>query len=306
MLKRVFQEPPVLFGEDFSPSLESILDSVRISLPVWCNLKCIYCCTGAEGKAEGLEFGKFLNIVEDTKKLGAKTIKIVGHGEPLLYPKLFELLDFIQKKQMKTVLFTNNTCITKGIARKLFGYELSVVAKLNSFDEKTQNLLCGCSAFNDICFGLNNLLEAGFNKTKPSRLGIDSVICRQNFEEVPKLFRFCRENNIVPKLEVLTIKGRAKKNYSPAKIQLRKLVLGLLEIDRKCFGFSWDPGAKHIAEKPSGLSKSCFIDENGFVYPTTASENSAGNILQKLLKEILVSKAFENAKKSDVHFKKMI
>ena len=52
------------------------------------------------------------------KELGARKIIILG-GEPMLYPPIIEMIQFIRGLDMDVELFTNGTNITPEMARTL-------------------------------------------------------------------------------------------------------------------------------------------------------------------------------------------
>ena len=132
------------------------------------------------------------------------------------------------------------------------------------------------------------------------------MICKQNIEEIPKIFRFCRENNIVPKIEPLTLKGRAvKNNIVPNKKIVGNLAKQLLKIDENKYNYSWRLGSAHLASFSKYYERSCFVDSNGFVFPSTATEKFAGNVFKTSLKKIVQSDLFSKLKKTDKHFVKV-
>ena len=49
--------------------------------------------------------------------------------------------------------------------------------------------------------GLKMLIKAGFNKATSkyqTRLSINSLVSKDTIDEIPKIFNYCRENNIMP------------------------------------------------------------------------------------------------------------
>ena len=57
--------------------------------------------------------------------------------------------------------------------------------------------------------GIQALLEAGLADEGPSRLALETVICRQNYEDLPDLWRWMRRRSIVPEMEIPSVHGRA-------------------------------------------------------------------------------------------------
>ena len=78
---------------------------LRLSVTSSCNLKCIYCNFSSKelipSENERLTLKAIENIVEESAKLGIKSVRITG-GEPLLYNRLTELISKL-KKQKRSV-----------------------------------------------------------------------------------------------------------------------------------------------------------------------------------------------------------
>ncbi len=54
----------------------------------------------------------------------------------------------------------------------------------------------GLNYFRERAQALALLMEAGFNKSVPTRLAFDTIVCRENVEEIPGLHRWARTNNV--------------------------------------------------------------------------------------------------------------
>ena len=82
------------------------------------------------------------DVIIQAKELGARKIIILG-GEPMLYPNIMEMIQFIKKEELDIELFTNGANITLPVAQELLKYNVTVVLKMNTFDEKLQDMLSG-------------------------------------------------------------------------------------------------------------------------------------------------------------------
>lgn len=196
-------------------------------------------------------------------------------------------------------MFTNGTLVTKEVAKKLFDLNVFIIPKLNSFIPRVQDYLAGAKgAYQKMRRGLENLMNAGFNKTEPSRLSLESIICRKNYKEIPDIFRFCRKNNIIPYIELVTFKGRAKENTDLAitREEAKKLFYDILKIDREEFGFDWIPIPPIIATTCRKLLYNMYIDCQGNVKPCVAVDVYAGNVRSKSLKEMLESRLIQSTR----------
>lgn len=74
-----------------------------------CNLKCHFCLY-PDGKSL-MPKEQFFNLVDQAKINGAKAIIVAGDGEPLVHPKIEELLYYVRDSGLDLYLFTNGTLI---------------------------------------------------------------------------------------------------------------------------------------------------------------------------------------------------
>jgi MoaA/NifB/PqqE/SkfB family radical SAM enzyme len=207
-----------IFGSEFSH--EEIAEAVRngnllsmeIEFNSVCNFRCLYCYAAENGRRKvELNTEQFRDVITQAKDLGARKIIVLG-GEPMLYPHILEMLQFIRDLDMEVELFTNGTGITHEMARTLYDLSVRVVLKMNTFDEKLQDTLSGREgAYRQIQEALNNLKQAGY-PSADRFMGVSTVICRQNIEELPKLWEWLRDQNIAPYFEMIT-PGRGAGEY---------------------------------------------------------------------------------------------
>jgi len=272
--------------------------SLELELSRKCNLRCIYCYADAgEKEADELRFDEVINVIDQAIELGARRIIIIGGGEPLLYPRIMEIIRYIYQRDVGIDLFTNGTFISRDIAKELFSMGVSPVIKLNSFQEDVQDRLAGkTGAYKAIQKGLNNLLEAGYPHDD-FPLGIESIICRQNIQELPDMWVWARERNIIPYFEIITLQGRARDHLelSVSSDELYKLFCELAQIDRERFGIIWEPHPPVAGLKCNRHAYSCTVTVSGDVLPCPGVDISVGNIRTSSLAEIISS--------SDVIFK---
>jgi len=104
------------------PSLRTIL----IHITRACNLECLHCYLDKTRK-QYMRPELFISTVSQLDQLQGLKILISG-GEPLLHPKLFEMLKAIEQVHLRKVLLSNGTLITADIAKRLqsFVHEVQV------------------------------------------------------------------------------------------------------------------------------------------------------------------------------------
>ena len=102
-------------------------------------------------------------LIYEAKELGAKSIVVIGGGEPTIYPKFKKIIKKIYELKMIPVIFTNTQTMNKKLSNFLFKYNVSVIIKLDSLKEDVQVKMVGVKgAYNNIQKGIKNLLDAGY------------------------------------------------------------------------------------------------------------------------------------------------
>ena len=264
--------------------------SMELELSRACNLRCIYCYAGSGLPLQNeLTLEEIYSAIDQAVALGARKIIILGGGEPLLYRDLFKVIDYIQAQGVTADLFTNGMLITPEKARALYERQVSVVIKMNSRNPEVQDLLAGQpGAFAAIDKGLQNLLAAGYPDEEHT-LGVETIVCRQNFDELPDLWIWARKQGIIPYVEMMTLQGRATEHpeLEVPMTEIRALFEQLARIDAEHFGNLWTPHPPLAASQCARHEYSCTVTSIGDVQPCPGVSVTAGNIREHSLVEIL-------------------
>ncbi len=264
--------------------------SIELELSRICNLRCIYCYASSGIPPENeLTLEELYAVVDQAVGLGARKIIVLGGGEPFLYPHLFEVIDYILSKKVETDVFTNCTLMTAENARKLYERGVGVVIKKNSLNPETQDLLAGHQGtFVAIEEGLANLKKAGYPDDDHT-LGIETIICGQNYDELVDLWCWARDQDIIPYIETMTMQGRATDHpdleVSPLKI--KELFEKIAKIDAEKYGRVWTPHPPLVASQCARHEYSCTVTSTGDVHPCPGVSVSTGNVRQQPLAEVL-------------------
>jgi MoaA/NifB/PqqE/SkfB family radical SAM enzyme len=276
------------------------LVSLALRLPCQCNFNCGYCYGKIRTNDSLLKFNEIKNILLQASELNARTVEIVGEGEPLLYPHFKELINYIDNLDMTITLYSNCSLITAKDANFLFKKNVTVIGKQNTLSSEKQNGICGVDeSFQKIMKGLNNLIKTGFTETKPSRLGLHTVILKENIDEIPNMWREWRIKNIIPQVQALVYPSKKQtKEYfeyynhnavKPAKI--RRLFEELSNIDKKEFGINWNPIIAYPIA-PDGCRTvygTLGVTQEGNAQICSFTEKPLGNLREKSIKEIISS-----------------
>lgn len=313
-----FGLPPGLagtcFGEKEKESARSTNRLLFVSLmtdPV-CNLECPDCYVGQKERgSKELTLDERRAVLDQARTLGARTLRVAGEGEPMLDEDFFQMVEYAAKIGLNVFFFTNGTLIDETAAAMLHeNRRVSMATKFCGPPELMERLTGGRGHFAGNKFvehdgllipkTLKILIDEGFNKPDcdgNSRLGIEFLLRKSNYEYAADIFRWARRNGIVPYIEQMLEAGGAwdfldervddKDAYRLSKI--------LLEIDRNEFGHAWLPGIPYLAggiseNEKSGCKKygyNIVISSKGDVYPCYAATLQLGNVREKPLSEIL-------------------
>lgn len=83
-----------------------------------CNLKCEYC--PRENNRGNMPFDMFTAIIDEASNYGPRSFSLHLFNEPFLYPKIFEAIEYIKKKNKKhTVLITSNGTLFEHLVDKI-------------------------------------------------------------------------------------------------------------------------------------------------------------------------------------------
>jgi radical SAM protein with 4Fe4S-binding SPASM domain len=143
--------------------LYSRIENISLEITRKCNLQCKHCYSdsGVQRKNE-LTFEEIKKLIDQLAHIGVLNILLTG-GEPLLHPRLFEIIEYIVSKPMSCTLFTNGTLITKAVAQKLKRYGvLSVVTSIDGATPATHDTFRGVpNSFEKTVQGIHLLRETG-------------------------------------------------------------------------------------------------------------------------------------------------
>ena len=276
--------------------------SMEIEFSRVCNFSCSYCYVADRSCKDELTRAEIKNVILQAKALGARKIIILG-GEPSIYPHLVEMLRFLGREGLESEMFTNGSGIDQELAAVLAEEKVRVVLKLNSRDEAVQDRLAGKKgAFQTIHRALASLRAAGY-PAADLFLAISTVICKQNFKELPAMWQWLREEHIEPYFEIITPQANAAKNswLTVDSGELKQLFVRLAEIDREQFGRHWEPQPPLVGNKCMRHQVSCVVTATGDVMPcvgvTIVLDNIRNNQLAHILKHSEVVNNLKNYRK---------
>jgi AdoMet-dependent heme synthase len=170
-----FQAPHTLI-----PSLRAVL----IHITSACNLTCRHCYL-QKGELLHLEPALFHSAVQQLDALQGLKVLISG-GEPLLHPKVFEMLRSIQSNKLRKILLSNGLLIDASKAARLKELVQEVQISLDGI--KSHNIFRdNPTAFDRSVQSIKYLKHAGLE------VSVATMIHSQNLDELEELESFLKD-----------------------------------------------------------------------------------------------------------------
>jgi len=143
------------------------LSQVYFYLTEGCNLACRHCWLApqyqpGENKSAVLDFELFRSILEQAKPLGLTTVKLTG-GEPLMHPRIREILSLVRTSGFRLVIETNGVLCTAEIAKLIASCRNPFVSvSLDGVDAATHEWVRGVAGcFESALAGIHHLVRSG-------------------------------------------------------------------------------------------------------------------------------------------------
>jgi MoaA/NifB/PqqE/SkfB family radical SAM enzyme len=207
-----------------------------------CSLNCPHCFRRNNkvdfGKTKPMSYDDIIKVIKQAKKLGLRSVKFLGAGEPFEDKRFLEFLRFLKKLEIIPLIFTKGHVIgDDNLVKKYYsdygistGEELveelkkvnaSILLGFNSFDTETQDKMVG--GVKGYTLKRNRALEllvkAGFNKHNPTHLCLASnPITNDNYDHIFEIYKWGRIRNLYVIVCPTMVSGRCAKTESWKKI----------------------------------------------------------------------------------------
>lgn len=279
---------------------------VSLDLTTGCNLRCKHCYYSSAQLSRHSFLGDeaLFNLVSYLGVNGVFHLSIAG-GEPLLYPRIDELIEHAHQNKLTTTISTNAILLTKEMAVRLKKNGLKFVqVSLDGSNSEVNDSIRGKGSFDKALLGIRNAVDAGLNVV------LAYVITKRNLDDALNVFEFAEKlgcygvkiqtfigdrglgmvnRNTIEPSESETINLLNKLWYDkrrfdgklnviiPMTPDVAKIIEGKSNGDLGCLGCQ--PGLKSISINQAGEVKACSTQvEDG--------EGVIGNVLENDLKYI--------------------
>ena len=281
-----------------------------------CRLDCIYCFAKVGEKTgtyyrpgEGdkpLTLAEIKKYLLKAKKLGLKSIKIIGFREPFDNPGFYDFIDFATKQELHLVVFTAAYTLGEeefgGDLQKAIDFlaekPVSLMIKLHTLDKDVEDKIVNLKGFSDKRDKiLKALLDDGrFTNCNPTRLGLENVISSQNIEELLAIYEYFKIwRNVFVDLDPPIPIGRtgtleeAEKAGLLPQDKLKELCIKTYQINKK-YDIPFIKVSPYFGGDPcTQLTNGLYLTLSGKVMTCCGGDEEIGDVKNQSVKDI-----FEN------------
>lgn len=173
------------------------LRSIYFYLTKHCNLKCRHCWMAPEHQTSRsradlssyLDLGLIRSIIDQAKDIGLESVKLTG-GEPLLHPRIEEIIKIVRDSGSHLVIETNGILCSTSIAELLgsFAPYVFVSVSIDGSNALTHDWVRGVrGSYRGAIIGIESLVSAGI---KPQ---VIMSIMRRNKEQIESVVKLSEE-----------------------------------------------------------------------------------------------------------------
>ena len=171
-----------------------------------CNLKCRHCFNNSGKKAQNeLTLNEIKNIIDGIYEAGVFNVKITG-GEPFARADIFDILNYLEKKEINYIIFSNGTIFNTEILHrlKLLKHLIKIRISIDG-NELTNDLIRGIGTYKLAISTLKQLSDNGL----PCELNY--TITKSNYNQITEVSNVLIDKHINCKINLgfVKISGRA-------------------------------------------------------------------------------------------------
>ncbi len=128
--------------------IDTALQYIHIESSTRCNAVCRMCPHSEIQRSGAMDDGLFRSIIDQAVDLGCQAFTLFRLGEPLLFPRLFDWMDYLREKQVKVSIYTNGSALTQSIGDRLKEYAdiyCDFMISFHGYDKASYESMMGLS-----------------------------------------------------------------------------------------------------------------------------------------------------------------
>lgn len=171
------------------------LRQLFLELTLKCNENCFHCGSRCSAQMpHGLELEQYKSLLDEVKEnFGTKLMIALTGGEPLLYPKFFDLVEYIRSLGFPWGMTSNGTLITKDTARRLKECGMRTISVSIDGVRDTHNRYRKMERGYELAMrGIQNLIDLNSFDS----IMVTTVVNHENISELDELFEIFNDMDI--------------------------------------------------------------------------------------------------------------
>ncbi|MBF0387041.1 MAG: radical SAM protein [Candidatus Omnitrophica bacterium] len=208
-----------------------------------CNLQCQMCprTTSITRDLQAMPFDLFTRIVREVDPL---ILALVGFGEPLLHPRLLDMVRYAVRRGITVRVSTNATLLTSEKAAGLLDAGLQQIwFSVDSPDPEHFESIRQGASFKDTMGNIKGFMAAVSQRRRPVAATVNCTLTARNVGEAAAMVRFCHDELKV-KPTFARSYGYGLEAHSADLLQNTPAVRGALEA---ALTAAWEVGWKETA-----------------------------------------------------------
>jgi len=175
-----------------------------------CNTDCVYCWIHSPHikkemynkdyykKSKEIDFDTFKKVIDDAAKIKVEDIVLVGDGEPTIHKEFEKIISYINKRGLKTMLFSNGQFLNNSLIKTIVDCNVSSLNfSISSATNSVYKKIHPSVKKNGLTLIKNNLKKLikykhGREKKIP-HITLLHVINKLNYKELPAMVKFAKE-----------------------------------------------------------------------------------------------------------------
>jgi radical SAM protein with 4Fe4S-binding SPASM domain len=225
-----FSNPRIIFFETLNQLFRRAripyalkLTTVGIETNNTCNLRCLHCVTNREMKREKgyMKFDTFARIIDFNPEI--KRVYLTNWGEPLIHPKIIDMVRYANIRRKQTAITTNGTTLDLSLSRELLDSGLDIIKFSVDGNRETFQKLRGFS-YERVEANILKFIKLRNKMKKKTWVEVSMLVTDETIPEISSFLKKWKKHadfvNLQPKF--FTIK---RKTYSLCRDLWRILVI---------------------------------------------------------------------------------
>lgn len=232
---------------------------------------------GGMRKSE-LKYEKYKQILNDLPFTVSK-IEIVGGGEPLLFPRICELIRDIKEKKFFGSLITNGVVMNKKIASSLIDKKWNLVRiSINSGTKEVYSVVNGANYFDKVVQNIENLIKNRGIDNFP-KIGLHFVLQKTNYFDLSNFFNLA-ETLKVDFINLDTLIHDSKKELLLSNKEIKTVIKNLKKLKQTfTLEHNIDEAISKLKTNGSIRNKNYFLNKYCQIVQSSIDVDSEGNVV---------------------------